>query len=161
MDLTLAILSATRFPPRLFCQFLHHQLSNFIITHKRIIMAPHKVIVFGPTGAVGSAAARTAQEQGAQVVLAMRDTTKAIRGLDAEKEKQGSFERIYADLTKPDTVGEAVNKTGAKYAFMYVAQGTSDHMKSTIQALKNAGIELVVFLSSFTVRGELKAIEPS
>jgi uncharacterized protein YbjT (DUF2867 family) len=124
-------------------------------------MAPHRVIVFGPTGAVGSAAARTAQDHGAQVVLAMRDTTKAIRGLDAEVEKQGNFERTYADLTKPNTVRDAVNKTGAKYAFMYLAQGTSDHMKSTIEALKNAGIKLVVFLSSFTVRGELEAIEPS
>jgi uncharacterized protein YbjT (DUF2867 family) len=124
-------------------------------------MTSHKVIVFGPTGAVGSAVARTAQELGAPVVLAMRDMTKSIRGLDAEKEKQGNFERIYADLTKPDTVRDAVTKTGATYAFMYVAQGTPDHMKSTIEALKNAGIELVVFLSSFTVQGELQAIEPS
>ena len=36
-----------------------------------------------------------------------------------------------------------------------------DNMKSTIEALKSAGIELVVFLSSFTVRGDLRAIEPS
>lgn len=120
-------------------------------------MASHKVIVFGPTGAVGSVAARTAEELGANVVLAMRDTNKSVPGIDAGK---GNFERVQADLTKPDTVRDAVNKTGAKYAFIYLAHGMSDNMKSTIEALKSAGIELVVFLSSFTVRGDLTAIQP-
>ena len=124
-------------------------------------MASRKVIVFGPTGAIGSAAARTAEELGAKVVLAMRDTEKPIPGLDAGKEKQGSFERVYADLTKPDTVRDAVNTTGAKYAFIYCAHGTPDHMKSTIEALKSAGIDLVVFLSSFMIQGDPKAIQPS
>ena len=124
-------------------------------------MASRKVIVFGPTGAVGSAAARTAEELGAKVVLAMRDTKKPIPGLDAEKEKQGGFERVHADLTKPETVRDAVNTTGAKHAFIYLAHGTPDNMKSTIEALKSAGIDLVVFLSSFSVSGDLKAIQPS
>ena len=124
-------------------------------------MSSHKVIVFGPTGAVGSSAARTAEELGAKVVLAMRDTKKSIPGLNAEKEKQGHFERVYADLTKPDTVRDAVKITRAKHAFIYCAHGTPDHMESAIEALKAAGIDLVVFLSSFTVRGDLKAIQPS
>ena len=124
-------------------------------------MASRKVIVFGPTGAVGSAAARTAEELGAKVVLALRDTAKPIPNLDTEKEKQGKFERVCADLTKPDTVRDAVTTTGAKHAFIYSAHGMPDFMKSTIEALKSAGIELVVFLSSFTVRGDLKAIPPS
>ena len=34
-------------------------------------------------------------------------------------------------------------------------------MKATISALKSAGIQLVVFLSSFTVRGDMAAIPPS
>ena len=124
-------------------------------------MASHKVIVFGPTGAVGSAAARTAAELGAKVVLAMRDTSKPIPELSAETEKQGSFERVHADLTKPETIREAVTTTGAKRAFIYLAHRMPDNMKSTIEALKFAGIDLVVFLSSFTIRGDLKAIEPS
>lgn len=124
-------------------------------------MATRKVIVFGPTGAVGSATARTAQELGAKVFLAMRDTAKAIPGLDANKEKQDGYERISADLTKADTVYDAVRISQAKHAFIYVAFGTPDHMKSTIEALKSAGIELVVFLSSFTVRGDPSAIQPS
>jgi len=124
-------------------------------------MASRKVIVFGPTGAVGSAVARTAEELGAKVVLAMRDTEKPIPHLDAEKEEQGSFERVHADLTKPDTVRDAVNTTRAKYAFIYCAHGMPDNMKSTIEALKSAGIDLVVFLSSFTIQGDLKAIQPS
>jgi uncharacterized protein YbjT (DUF2867 family) len=122
-------------------------------------MASRKVIVFGPTGAVGSAAARTAAELGATVVLAMRDTSKPIPDLDAEKEKQGSFERVQADLTKPDTVRDAVTTTGAKYAFFYLAHGMPNGMRATVEALKSAGIELAVFLSSFTIQGDLKDIQ--
>ena len=124
-------------------------------------MASRKVIVFGPTGAVGSAAARTAGELGASVVLAMRDTQKAIPGLDAEAEKQGQFERVHADLTKPDTVRDAVSTTGAEYAFLYWAREMPDGMKLTIEALKSAGIKLVVFLSSFTIQGDPKAVPPN
>ena len=124
-------------------------------------MASRKVIVFGPTGAVGSATARTAAELEATVVLAMRDPSKPIHGLDAEAEKQGKFERVQADLTKPDTVRDAVTTTGAKHAFIYLAHGAPDHMKATIEALKAGGIELVVFLSSFTSQGDLAAIPPN
>ena len=121
-------------------------------------MESRKVIVFGPTGAVGSATARTAEEMGAKVVLAMRDTKKFIPGID---EKQGNFERVHADLTKPETVRNAVETTGAKYAFIYLAHRAPDHMKSTLEALKSTGVELVVFLSSFTVRGDPKDIQPA
>ena len=123
-------------------------------------MSSRKVIVFGPTGAVGAAAARTAAELGAHVVLAMRDTSKSIRGLTAEQEKSGHFERVTADLTKPDTVRDAVANTGAKHAFIYSSH-SPDGMKATVEALKAAGIELVVFLSSFTIRGKLEDIPPS
>jgi uncharacterized protein YbjT (DUF2867 family) len=125
-------------------------------------MASRKVIVFGPTGAVGSAAARTAHDLGAHVVLAMRDTKKPIPGLTDENEKQGKFERVHADLTEPDTVYKAITETNAKYAFFYVAHQSPDHMKATIVAFKTAGIDLVVLLSSFTVQGDdLEAIPPS
>lgn len=117
-------------------------------------MAP--VIVFGPTGNVGAWVARTAREHGAQVILAMRDTKKPIRKLD---ESQGGYERVQADLTQPDSVTKAVKATGAKRAFIYLVHGTQDHMKASIEALKAGGIEFVVFLSSFTVQGDLKAIK--
>ena len=123
-------------------------------------MASNKVIVFGPTGNVASIAAMTAQEQGAQVVLAMRDPKKSIPGLSSEQEKAGGYERVQADLTKPDTVAEAVTKTGAKTAFIYLAHGSPDHMKATIQALKDSGVEFVVFLSSFTITGPLAEVPP-
>ncbi|KUJ09143.1 NAD(P)-binding protein [Mollisia scopiformis] len=123
-------------------------------------MPPPKVIVFGPTGAVGSAAALTASELGAPVILAMRDPSKPIPVL-SDLEKAANFTRIYADLTKPDTVHAAISTTGAKHAFLYCAHGTPDHMKATVQALKAAGIEFVVFLSSYTVRGDLEAIPPA
>ncbi|RDW88423.1 hypothetical protein BP6252_00455 [Coleophoma cylindrospora] len=124
-------------------------------------MAAPKVIVFGPSGAVGSATARAAYDLGAKVVLAMRDTQKPIPGLDEAKETDGSFERVQADLNNPDAVRDAVSSTQATRAFIYIAHGSSDNMKSTIQALKSAGIDLVVLLSSFTIQGEPEDVKPS
>ncbi|CZT12203.1 related to NmrA-like family protein [Rhynchosporium agropyri] len=109
------------------------------------------VIVFGPTGNNGSVAAQTAHQHGAKVWLAMRDPEKAIPGLTPEAEKAGNYSRVQADLSKPDTVAAAVKTSGATRAFIYVAQGTKDHMKATAEALKASGIEFVVLLSSYTV----------
>ncbi|KAF3394013.1 Nitrogen metabolite regulation-like protein bik4 [Penicillium rolfsii] len=118
-------------------------------------------IIFGPTGHVASAAALTAQQLGAKVVLALRDTQKPIPNLTDAQEKSGGFERVYADLIKPETVEAAVRSTGAKRAFIYLVFGNQDNMRGTIEALKAAGVEFVVFLSSFSVQGDLKSIEPS
>jgi uncharacterized protein YbjT (DUF2867 family) len=125
-------------------------------------MAAQKVIVFGPTGGVGSATARTAHDLGATVILAMRDTKKSIPGFDSANTDNVKLERVQADLQDPQTVSDAVSSTGAKRAFMYLAHRSPDNMKSTIQALKSAGIELLVFLSSFTIQvapEEVKASE--
>ncbi|KAK7184939.1 hypothetical protein DPSP01_002766 [Paraphaeosphaeria sporulosa] len=109
------------------------------------------VIVFGPTGNIASVAAQTAHQNGAKVWLAMRDPSKAIPGLNPSAEKAGNYSRIYADLSKPETVPTAVKTAGATRAFIYVAHGTPDHMKGTAEALKAAGVEFVVLLSSFTI----------
>jgi len=109
------------------------------------------VIVFGPTGNNGSVAAQTAHQNGAKVWLAMRDPSKAIPGLTPEAEKAGNYSRVQADLSKPDTVAAAVKTAGATRAFIYVAQGTKDYMKGTAEALKAAGVEFVVLLSSYTI----------
>jgi NAD(P)-dependent dehydrogenase (short-subunit alcohol dehydrogenase family) len=109
------------------------------------------VIIFGPTGQVGSVAAYTAAKHGAKVWLAMRDTNKSIPGLTDEVEKTGTFCRIQADLQKPETVSHAVKTSGAKRAFIYLVHGASDHLQGVITAMKDAGIEFVVFLSSFTI----------
>ncbi|OJI98863.1 hypothetical protein ASPVEDRAFT_38347 [Aspergillus versicolor CBS 583.65] len=119
------------------------------------------VIVFGPTGSVGSFVARTAQENGATVFLAMRDTQKAIPGLTAEQEKVNRYKRVQADLTDPDSVAAAIKDSGAKRAFIYRAHTTKDHMRGTLTALKEAGVEFVVFLSSYTIVGEPRDVEPS
>ena len=124
-------------------------------------MESRKVIIFGPTGAIGSAAARTASELGADVTLAMRDTGKPIPGLDAATEQQRKYQRVQADLTKPETVSAAVDQAGAKYAFIYCAHGSPDGMRASIEALKSSGIELVVFVSSFTIQGDPKKIPQS
>ena len=91
----------------------------------------------------------------------MRDTQKTIQGLSHAEEKEGGFERVQADLMKPDTVSAAVSKAGAKHAFIYMAFGSPDHMKSTLEALKSAGIELVVFLSSYTIQGDIREVQQS
>ncbi|GIJ90921.1 hypothetical protein Asppvi_009886 [Aspergillus pseudoviridinutans] len=123
-------------------------------------MSPPTVIVFGPTGGVGSAAALSAHKHNAKVILAMRDTTKSIPGLTSEQETTGNFERVQADLTSPESIHNAVTKTGAKHAFIYVAFGTTDGMRASIEALKGAGIEKVVFLSSISVsmHGDVDAV---
>ncbi|KAF2128222.1 NAD(P)-binding protein [Dothidotthia symphoricarpi CBS 119687] len=117
------------------------------------------VIIFGPTGQVGSVAARTAAELGAKVWLAMRDTKKSIPGLTQDIEKTGGFCRIKADLQEPETVSQAVKTSGAKRAFIYLIHGAPDHLKGAIVAMKAAGIELVVFLSSFTIPTNLSLRE--
>ncbi|KAJ4373043.1 hypothetical protein N0V83_003334 [Neocucurbitaria cava] len=109
------------------------------------------VIVFGPTGNIASVAAQTAHQHGAKVWLAMRDPSKAIPGLTLGAEKAGNYSRVHADLSKPDTVAAAVKTAGATRSFIYVARGTPDHMKGTAEALKAAGVEFVVLLSSFTI----------
>lgn len=125
-------------------------------------MIPRKVLVFGATGAVGSATARTAQSHGAKVFLALRNTSKPIPGLTAADERESGYERVQADLTQPDTVRDAVTKTGATHAFIYATIGASpDHMLSTAEALKASGIQFVVLLSSFMVQGDLQKIPQS
>ncbi|KAK7747717.1 hypothetical protein SLS62_008964 [Diatrype stigma] len=109
------------------------------------------VIVFGPTGQVGSVAARTAAENGAEVWLAMRDTSKSIPGLTKDSEQAGGFHRIRADLKEPETVRQAVETSGAKRAFAYLVHGDPDYLRGAIAAMKAAGVEFVVFLSSFTI----------
>ncbi|KAL4986178.1 hypothetical protein BDW68DRAFT_189034 [Aspergillus falconensis] len=127
-----------------------------------IARRPRKVIVFGATGDVGSAAARTAHSHGAKVFLALRNVSKPVPGLTATEERNAGYERVQADLTQPDSVRNAVSKTGATHAFIYAALGvSSDHLFSTAEALKAGGIELVVLLSSFTVQGDIRAIQPS
>lgn len=123
-------------------------------------MAYTKVIVFGATGAVGSNAALTAHQLGAKVVLASRDPTKPIPGLTAAQEQAGGFERVQADLTQPETVRAAAAQTGAQAAFIYFAHGGTDHQRGAIEALKAAGVEFVVFLSSLTVKGDARAVGP-
>ncbi|KAH8884120.1 NAD(P)-binding protein [Thozetella sp. PMI_491] len=118
-------------------------------------------IVFGPTGNVGSAAALRAHELGSKVILALRDTQKAIPGLSPKQEAEGAFERVQADLTDPKTIEAAVQKTRATNAFIYFAHTTTDHMRSTIEALKMGGITFVVFLGTLAVQGDRRNISPA
>lgn len=121
-------------------------------------MTHPKVIVFGPTGAVGSAAARTAHRLEASVTLAMRDTAKSIPGVPSDNAP--GYTRVHADLIDPSSVSTAVRESGATHAFIYMVHSSPDHMHGTIRALKDAGVSFVVFLSSFTVSGDLHAIRP-
>ncbi|KAL6248841.1 hypothetical protein RBB50_003904 [Rhinocladiella similis] len=120
------------------------------------------VIVFGPSGGVGSAAALYAHSLGAKVWLAMRDTTKAISGLTPEQEHQspGAFTRIQADLSDASSVANAVRQSGAKAAFTYASRDASA-MQLAAKAMKDAGLEYVVLLSSSALQqiSDLRAVE--
>lgn len=109
------------------------------------------VIVFGPTGAVGSSAALEASKRGAKKVwLAMRDTSKPLPSIP-EATTDSPFARIQADLSDPASLRKAVAESGATAAFIYLVFGAPHGMRDSLQALKDAGIENLVFLSSSTV----------
>ncbi|KAJ7260822.1 hypothetical protein C8J57DRAFT_1338029 [Mycena rebaudengoi] len=123
---------------------------------------PTPVLVFGATGGVGSVCARHAQSLGASVTLAVRDTEKPIPGLSSEQEKAGGYKRVQADLTQPGTVSKAVKQSGAKHAFVYLVfpvPGQPDPNRAAFEALRAAGVEFVVFLSSFSVEMYEPAID--
>lgn len=110
------------------------------------------VLVFGPTGTVGGITAFQAQKRGAHVWLAMRDPSKTINEIPPEVEKSGNFTRIQADLSDPASVAKAAQESGAKAAYIYLIFGTPDSMRGSLQAMREAGVESVVFLSSYLVQ---------
>ncbi|KAL1797796.1 hypothetical protein ACET3X_004402 [Alternaria dauci] len=112
------------------------------------------VLVFGPTGGVGGAAAIEAHRRGAKVYLAMRDTKKALKAIE---EEGNNYVRVEADLAKPETIKHAVETSGAKTAFVYVVHEVQDGMRSSFEALKESGITYVVLLSSFKVSDPLSS----
>ncbi|KAH7253003.1 hypothetical protein FSOLCH5_013837 [Fusarium solani] len=113
-------------------------------------MSP-RVIIFGASGAVARAAAFEAQQRGATVFLAMRDTNKAIPGLTPEIEQERGFKRVKADLSDPKSVQDAISQSGATAAFTYIVHGVQDGLRATLDAMKKAGISHVVLLSSYTL----------
>jgi uncharacterized protein YbjT (DUF2867 family) len=99
----------------------------------------------------------------------MRDPSKPIPNLPTGEEQQGNYTRVQADLTDPASVAKAVKSTGATRAFIYFVFGTRDYMRASIEALRDNGVEFVVFLSSSSVGlhtserddvAELRAIPP-
>ncbi|KAF7297634.1 NmrA domain-containing protein [Mycena kentingensis (nom. inval.)] len=108
------------------------------------------VIVFGPTGAVGGSVVLEASSRGAKVWLAMRDTTKAIPRLDVAA-GLGDLPRVRADLSDPASVTAAIQTSNAKAAFVYLVFGAPDQCAASVKAMRAAGVEHVVFLSSYTV----------
>ncbi|KAI9933657.1 hypothetical protein MW887_008130 [Aspergillus wentii] len=116
----------------------------------------NNVIVFGATGDVGSAAALQAHNEGATVSLAMRNPSKPIPSL-----AHIPFEKYQADLTQPETLTAAVREAGAKAAFIYGVFDDQDYMRGALQALKAAGVEFVVFLSSFLILTDIRHVDPS
>jgi NAD(P)-dependent dehydrogenase (short-subunit alcohol dehydrogenase family) len=119
-------------------------------------MSSEPVIVFGPTGAVGGAAAIEAHRRGKTVYLAMRDPKKDLKDIH-ESDGEERYHRIQADLSQPDTVKQAVITSGATTAFVYAIFYDTDSMRSTFAAFKEAGINHVIFLSSFTVHDPLSS----
>ncbi|KAJ4117528.1 hypothetical protein NW768_010891 [Fusarium equiseti] len=125
-------------------------------------MSSIKAIIFGATGTVGRSAALYAQSLGAHVTLAMRNPKKPIPGLTPQDEKDLGFTRIQADLSDPDSISHAVTQSGATVAFSYILFEAEDGLLETYKAMKKAGIQHVVLLSSYVVTengGAKKAAE--
>lgn len=108
-----------------------------------------RVLIFGAAGNVGSIAALEAHRNGAEVILAMRDSSKFVPKL-----ADLDVLRVQADLTKPETIRNAIDLSKATIAFVYPIYGIPDAMRGAFVALKESGIESVVLLSSFTVQGD-------
>ena len=117
-----------------------------------------RVIVFGPTGHVGSATALEASQRGAHVTLAMRDPSKPVPGITSS---DSTFTRLKADLTDPSSVTAVVGESKATAAFIYHVQ-SQDGLRASLSAMKEAGIQHVVFLSTFSIQRdvELASIPP-
>ncbi|KAK4244621.1 hypothetical protein C7999DRAFT_35003 [Corynascus novoguineensis] len=125
---------------------------------------PPSVIVFGPTGGVASTAVQVALTAGARVTLAMRDPSKPLPASLANDPSGTALPRVKADLTDPASVRAAVAEAGSpKAAFLYFIFGTPDRMRSTVQALRDAGAEYVVFLSTSVLApgADLRAVAPA
>ncbi|KAF7302507.1 hypothetical protein HMN09_00885100 [Mycena chlorophos] len=140
--------------------------SPFQQQKKIMSQTPHysNVIVFGPTGLIGGLVALEAEKRGAKVWLAMRDTSKPIEHLPVDVEKNGNFARVQADLTDSASVANAIAQSGAKAAYLYLIFGATDFSRGALKALRDGGVENIVFLSSFGVKTEgaaLRAIPPS
>ena len=116
-------------------------------------MANHysTVMIFGPTGAVGRAAALEAHKRGAKVYLAMRDPSKPIPGITSTSEREDKYHRIQADLSDPESVKSAIQHSGAKAAYVYLIHSPGG-TKPALSAMVEAGIEYIVVLSSFTIK---------
>ncbi|KAJ7860023.1 NmrA-like family protein [Mycena leptocephala] len=102
---------------------------------------PTPVLVFGATGAVGSACARHAH-------------SLAHPGLSWSRRRRAATSACRPTLLSPGTITEAVAQSEAKHAFIYLIfspPGAPDSNRPALEALKAAGVEFVVFLSSFSV----------
>jgi len=101
------------------------------------------VIVFGPTGHVGSAVALSAHTFGAsKVVLAMRDTTKAIPGLTPDVESSRSFQRVHTDLADPASITAAVSSTGVSL-LLYASPSGNDILVPSPENLPVSKMSLI------------------
>ncbi|GAB7358534.1 hypothetical protein MBLNU230_g2597t1 [Neophaeotheca triangularis] len=119
------------------------------------------IIVFGPTGAIGSIATLTALTHSSSPVwLAMRDPSKPIPHLPAPHPES---QKLHADLLDPSSVRAAIEKSNARRAFVYLAHGSADHMLQTFTAMRDAGVHFVAFVSSFSIPTdkELRQVDPA
>ncbi|KAK5656967.1 hypothetical protein OQA88_3490 [Cercophora sp. LCS_1] len=117
-------------------------------------------IVFGPTGNIGAAAALSLPSfTTSPIILAMRDTSKSIPSLSPSFESSHPYTRIRADLTDPASLTSAVASTGATHALLYLVP-SQDNMRSALEALKEAGIKFIVFISSSSVRDDPQNVKP-
>ncbi|KAI1826623.1 hypothetical protein F4861DRAFT_496897 [Xylaria intraflava] len=133
-----------------------HTTTHNLLVRRSIMTSPSprfsKVLIFGATGEVASAAALEARARGASVTLAMRDIAKTNQWITPDEERAAGLQRIKASLDSAEAVERAVRETGAEAAFIYAVH-TPDNMRGVLTALRDAtSMKNVVFLSTSQVR---------
>ena len=81
----------------------------------------------------------------------MCNPDKPLSHITKKREQAGTFTRIRADLADPASVKDAIDQSGSKAAFLYCTL-TPNGMNGAIQAMKEGGIEHVVFLSTSIIQ---------
>lgn len=115
----------------------------------------NNILIFSPTGGVSSQTAIHALNNAppsTKITLAMRNPSATL------PPALSTLPRVQADLTSPASILSAARTSAAKTAFIYLAFGAPDHMRGAITALKQGGVEFVVFLSSSSVRGDAHSV---
>ena len=103
------------------------------------------ILIVGATGNIGRELVADLAARGAKFRILVRDPARAASFCDRA-------ERFVGDLGKPETLPPAF--AGVEKLFLLTIGVGLDHTANAVAAAKTAGLEHIVHLSSFAVRGD-------